>query len=340
MLAETGFYLLILAMICAALQPVLAMIPARQDDKSLVIQKRLSECQLIFLTTAFLLLITVFVITDLTVLNVIQNSHTLKPLGYKIAAAWASHEGSMLLWCLILSIFGAVIAFSRTLDETLKYKALAVHGALCAGFLSFLVFTSNPFDRILVPPSDGQDLNPILQDPSLAIHPPMLFLGYVGFSAQFSMAIALLWQGKSPGRDWIKLSKQITLIAWMGLTAGLALGSYWAYYELGWGGWWFWDPVENAALMPWLTGTALLHTLRVVEIRQALIKWSLFLSILTFGLSVMGTFLVRSGLLTSVHSFAVDPERGLYILALAGIFIGGGFLLYGLRSLLPASSRK
>lgn len=328
MLAEIGSYILILGLVCALAQTIIGLF--KPDEKNLI--KRLSYAQCALMTAAFTALIILFVITDLSVLNIIQNSHTQKPFLYKIAASWASHEGSMLLWCLMLSVFGIVIACYRDMPGALRQSALGIQGALSVGFLSFLIFTSNPFDRVAFPPYDGQDLNPILQDPSLAIHPPMLFLGYVGFSAQFALAIAALLNPSLIGPHWVRIARFMTLVAWAALTAGLCLGSYWAYYELGWGGWWFWDPVENAALMPWLTGTALLHSLRVQELRGSLVKWTIMLSILTFGLSVMGTFLVRSGLLTSVHSFAVDPERGLFILGLAGFYIGGGLLLYALRA--------
>ena len=328
MIAEIGTYILILGLVCAFAQTIIGLF--KPDENNLV--KRLAYAQCGLMTAAFTALIILFVITDLSVLNVIQNSHTQKPFLYKIAASWASHEGSMLLWCLMLGVFGVVIARYRDMPGALRQSALGIQGGLSVGFLSFLIFTSNPFDRVAFPPYDGQDLNPILQDPSLAIHPPMLFLGYVGFSAQFALAIAALLNPSLIGPHWVRIARFMTLVAWAALTAGLCLGSYWAYYELGWGGWWFWDPVENAALMPWLTGTALLHSLRVQELRGSLVKWTIMLSILTFGLSVMGTFLVRSGLLTSVHSFAVDPERGLFILGLAGFYIGGGLLLYALRA--------
>lgn len=330
MIPEIGLYALILALICAGLQLWYGLFSVREPAMTRV--HRLVTAQAGLTLFSFGCLIVLFAISDFSVLNVVQNSHTQKPFLYKLTASWASHEGSMLLWCLILALFGAGIARLKDLPDILKQKALGVQGALAVGFLSFLIFTSNPFARVAIPPFDGQDLNPILQDPSLAIHPPMLFLGYVGFSAQFCLAIAVLLRPDLKGREWIRAARIMTLIAWGALTAGLCLGSFWAYYELGWGGWWFWDPVENAALMPWLTGTALLHSLRVLHVRTTMWKWTVLLSILTFGLSVLGTFLVRSGLLTSVHSFAVDPERGLYILALAGIFIGGAFLLYGLRS--------
>ena len=334
MIAEIGLYCLILALICAGLQIWYGLCHKDQQTSApeFIRLRRLVMAQAALCTVSFICLAILFMVSDLSVLNVIQNSHTQKPFLYKVSATWASHEGSMLLWCLILSLFGVGMAALKDVPDILKQKALGAQGALATGFLSFLVLTSNPFGRVIAPPIDGQDLNPILQDPSLAIHPPMLFLGYVGFSAQFCLAVAVLLAPDYKGRDWIRAARLMTLIAWGALTAGLCLGSFWAYYELGWGGWWFWDPVENAALMPWLTGTALLHSLRVLHVRNKMWKWTVLLSILTFGLSVLGTFLVRSGLLTSVHSFAVDPERGLFILGLAGLFIGGGLALYALRA--------
>ena len=328
MIAEIGLYLLILALLCALFQMWAGFsMPQKAME---VLSCRLAKIQALLASASFGLLIYLFAVTDLSVLNVVQNSHTQKPFIYKIAASWASHEGSMLLWCTILSLFGLAIAKQKYLTGPPRQKALGAQGALGAGFLSFLIFTSSPFIRVFPVPPDGQDLNPLLQDLSLALHPPMLFLGYVGFSAQFSLAIAALTSSQGLSRDWLALARRVTLIAWSALTIGLCLGSYWAYYELGWGGWWFWDPVENAALIPWLTGTALLHSLRVVEVRGDLRKWTIILSIATFAFSILGTFLVRSGLLTSVHSFAVDPERGIFILSLAALYIGGALILYAI----------
>ena len=330
MIAEIGLYCLILALFCSAVQMAVGLFVT--STFSNVLTLRAAYLQFAFLSVAFGALIILFVSSDLSVLNVIQNSHTQKPFLYKITASWASHEGSMLLWCWMIALFGLIIATQQKLQTHVRICTLGVQGALGVGFMSFLIFTSNPFGRVLLAPFDGQDLNPILQDPSLAIHPPMLFLGYVGFSAQFSLACAVLLKPHSMDIQWAKCARKMTLIAWFCLTAGLCLGSYWAYYELGWGGWWFWDPVENVALMPWLTGTALLHTLRVHILRGSLAKWTILLSILTFALSVLGTFLVRSGLLTSVHSFAVDPGRGLFLLGLALIYVGGGLALYSMRA--------
>jgi cytochrome c-type biogenesis protein CcmF len=273
-----------------------------------------------------------FVVSDFTVLNVANNSHSLKPMIFKVAATWGSHEGSLLLWVFILTIFGAAVAaFGSNLPETLRARTLAMQAWISVGFLSFLLFTSNPFERVFPPPLDGADLNPLLQDIGLAMHPPLLYFGYVGFSIVFSFAAAALIEGRID-TAWARWVRPWTLAAWISLTAGIALGSWWAYYELGWGGWWFWDPVENVSFMPWLLGTALLHSAIVTEKRDAFKSWTILLAILTFSLSLLGTFVVRSGLLTSVHAFAVDPERGLYILGLLAISIGGSLALYAWRA--------
>ncbi len=288
--------------------------------------------QFALVALAFAALMHAYVVSDFSVLNVVQNSHTSKPMLYKVTGVWGNHEGSMLLWVLILSLFGAAVAlFGRNLPPTLKARVLSVQGLIGVGFLLFILLTSNPFVRIDPPPLDGQDLNPLLQDPGLAFHPPFLYLGYVGFSVAFSFAAAALIEGRVDPA-WARWVRPWTLAAWCGLTVGIALGSWWAYYELGWGGWWFWDPVENASFMPWLAGTALLHSAIVVEKRDALKSWTILLAILTFGLSLVGTFLVRSGVLSSVHAFAVDPARGVFILALLMIAMGGSLLLYGLRA--------
>ncbi|HMG49810.1 MAG TPA: heme lyase CcmF/NrfE family subunit, partial [Inquilinus sp.] len=251
---------------------------------------------------------------------------------YKVTGVWGNHEGSMLLWVLILALFGASVAvFGENLPPTLKARVLAVQGMIGIGFLAFIILTSNPFLRLNPAPLDGQDMNPLLQDPGLAIHPPFLYLGYVGFSMAFSFAVAALIEGRVDPA-WARWVRPWTLAAWSFLTIGIALGSYWAYYELGWGGWWFWDPVENASLMPWMAGTALLHSALVVEKRDALKSWTILLAIVTFGLSLVGTFLVRSGIITSVHAFAVDPERGVFILLLLALTIGGAFALYAIRA--------
>jgi cytochrome c-type biogenesis protein CcmF len=261
-----------------------------------------------------------------------MNSHTLKPLIYKISGVWGNHEGSLLLWVLILALFGACAAwFGDNLPPTLRARVLAVQGMIGVAFLAFLLFTSNPFLRLEVPPFNGQDLNPLLQDPGLAFHPPFLYLGYVGLSMAFSFAVAALIEGRVDAA-WGRWVRPWTLAAWVFLTIGIALGSWWAYYELGWGGFWFWDPVENASFMPWLFAAALLHSAIVVEKREALKSWTILLAILAFGFSLIGTFIVRSGVLTSVHAFANDPERGVFILMILGVFMGGALTLFALRA--------
>jgi cytochrome c-type biogenesis protein CcmF len=274
---------------------------------------------------------------DFSVMNVAMNSHTMKPLLYKITGTWASHEGSMLLWVFILTGFGAAMAWTvAEMPLILRARTLAVQGMTGFGFLAFILFTSNPFVRLWPIPDEGNDLNPLLQDPGLAFHPPFLYLGYVGFSSVFSLAAALLLTNDS--QRFVHYLRPWALAAWGALTFGIAMGSWWAYYELGWGGYWFWDPVENAALMPWLAGTALLHSLVASSQRAALMRWTILLSILAFSLSLLGTFLVRSGVLTSVHSFAVDPERGVFVLALLALAVGGALMLYASRaSSLPES---
>ncbi len=287
-----------------------------------------------FLLTAFAfaVLIAAMVQSDFSVANVWENSHSLKPMMFKVSGAWGSHEGSMLLWILILTFFGALVAaFGANLPATLKANVIAVQGWIGAAFLLFVLTTSNPFARIDPAPIEGRDLNPILQDIGLAVHPPMLYLGYVGFSICFSFAVAALIDGRIDAA-WARWVRPWTLAAWLFLTGGIAMGSYWAYYELGWGGFWFWDPVENASFMPWLSGTALLHSAVVMEKRSALKIWTLLLAILTFSLSLLGTFLVRSGVLTSVHAFATDPSRGVFILAILTLFIGGSLALFAWRA--------
>ncbi|MFZ8869759.1 MAG: heme lyase CcmF/NrfE family subunit, partial [Paracoccaceae bacterium] len=260
------------------------------------------------------------------------NSHSLKPMLYKISGVWGNHEGSMLLWVAILAFYGACIGwFGQNLTPSLLARVIAVQGAIGVAFISFLVFTSNPFIRVPLPPFDGQDLNPLLQDPGLAFHPPILYLGYVGLSVSFSFAIAALLEGRIDAA-WARWVRPWTLAAWMFLTLGIALGSWWAYYELGWGGFWFWDPVENASFMPWLLAAALLHSSIVVEKRESLKSWTILLAILAFGFALIGSFIVRSGILTSVHAFANDPERGLYILLILIVFIGGALVLYAMRA--------
>ncbi len=333
MTAEIGHFALLLALVLAVLQGILPMIGASRGDVRLMDSARiLANMQFLFLALAFGALISVHVRSDFSVLNVWQNSHSAKPLLYKVTGAWASHEGSMLLWVLILALFGALVAsFGNNLPIRLRARTLAVQGWVGISFLVFILATSNPFDRIDPAPFDGQGLNPILQDISLAIHPPLLYAGYVGFSMAFSFAIAALLEGRIDAA-WARWVRPWTLLAWMMLTAGIAMGSWWAYYELGWGGWWFWDPVENASFMPWLSGTALLHSAIVMEKRDALKIWTILLAIITFSLSLLGTFLVRSGVLTSVHAFAVDAERGIFILAIMAMFVGGSLTLFAWRA--------
>ncbi|MEC8135709.1 MAG: heme lyase CcmF/NrfE family subunit, partial [Pseudomonadota bacterium] len=288
--------------------------------------------QLGLLLISFFALMYAYVTSDFSVKNVAENSNSLKPMIYKISGVWGNHEGSMLLWVLILALFGAIVAgFGRNLPPGLKARTLAVQALVSVGFLLFIILTSNPFERLVPAPIDGRGLNPLLQDPGLALHPPILYAGYVGFSISFSFAVAALIEGKVDAA-WARWVRPWTLLAWLFLTAGIALGSWWAYYELGWGGWWYWDPVENASFMPWLVGTALLHSAIVVEKRDALKSWTILLAILTFSLSLIGTFLVRSGVLTSVHAFATDPERGVFILLLLVIAIGGSLALYAWRA--------
>jgi cytochrome c-type biogenesis protein CcmF len=287
---------------------------------------------------SFLALVWSGVVSDFSVMNVAEYSSALTPLIYKITGTWGNHEGSILLWCLILSLCGAAIAvFGRGLPSALRARVIGVLGAVACGFLLFTLTASNPFNRVWPPPADGQGVNPLLQDPGLAFHPPILYCGYVGFSIAFAFAVASLLEGRVDAA-WGRWVRPWTLAAWCFLTCGIALGSWWSYYELGWGGYWFWDPVENASLLPWLTGTALLHSAIVVEKREALKIWSVLLAITTFSLSLSGTFLVRSGLLNSVHAFANDPTRGIFILALLGIVIGGSLLLFAVRApvLVPA----
>jgi cytochrome c-type biogenesis protein CcmF len=288
--------------------------------------------QFVFVGLSFLALVVCYVTSDFSVATVYENSHSTMPLVYKVTSVWGNHEGSMLLWVLILSLFGALVGvFGNNLPSVLKAHVLAVQSWIACAFYLFILFTSNPFLRLAEAPFEGRDLNPILQDIGLAIHPPLLYLGYVGFSIAFSFAIAALIEGRIDAA-WARWVRPWTLVAWMFLTVGIAMGSYWAYYELGWGGFWFWDPVENASLMPWLVGTALLHSAVVMEKRNALKVWTILLAILAFSLSLVGTFLVRSGVLTSVHTFANDPARGVFILAILVLFIGGGLALFAWRA--------
>ena len=333
MTPEFGHFALALALVLALVQSVLPILGAARGNLMWMRSARaLSVAQLLFVGLAFAALMRAFVVSDFTVLNVAENSHSLKPMLYKVAATWGSHEGSLLLWVLILTAFGAAVSFfGSNIPEPLKARTLSVQAWISVGFLSFMLLTSNPFERLFPPPIDGNDLNPLLQDVGLAMHPPLLYLGYVGFSIVFSFAVAALLEGRID-TAWARWVRPWTLAAWMSLTAGIALGSWWAYYELGWGGWWFWDPVENVSFMPWLLGTALLHSAIVTEKRDAFKSWTILLAILTFSLSLLGTFVVRSGLLTSVHAFAVDPERGLYILMLLALSIGGSLALFAWRA--------
>jgi cytochrome c-type biogenesis protein CcmF len=333
MIAELGHYALMLALGLALIQGTMPIVGARTNDPVLMsMAAPTALAQFAFVTMAFSALAICYVISDFSVLNVYENSNSQMPFIYRLTSIWGNHEGSMMLWVFILTFFGALVAvFGNNLPAVLKANALAVQAWIAAAFHLFILLTSNPFVRIPQAPLQGQDLNPILQDPGLAFHPPMLYLGYVGFSIAFSFAIAALLEGRIDAA-WARWVRPWVLGAWMCLTVGIAGGSYWAYYTLGWGGFWFWDPVENASLMPWLAGTALLHSAVVMEKRGALKVWTILLAILTFSLSLIGTFLVRSGVLTSVHTFATDPMRGVFILAILIIFIGGALALYGWRA--------
>jgi cytochrome c-type biogenesis protein CcmF len=333
MIAETGHYALILALGVAIVQMVLPVIGTRLRDPQLTaIAVPAAQLEFVLIAIAFFALMVAYVTSDFSVLNVWQNSASAKPMLYKISGVWGNHEGSMILWVLILALFGASVAtFGTNLPRQLQANVLAVQGSIAVAFLLFIVTTSNPFIRLDPAPFDGQGMNPVLQDPALAFHPPFLYAGYVGFSMAFSFAVAALIDGRIDAA-WARWVRPWTLAAWMCLTLGISMGSWWAYYELGWGGFWFWDPVENASFMPWLAGTALLHSALVMEKRDALKVWTILLAIITFSLSLMGTFLVRSGVLTSVHAFAVDPARGVFILAIMGVFIGGSFALFAWRA--------
>jgi cytochrome c-type biogenesis protein CcmF len=329
---ELGHFALVLALMVSVIQATVPLVAVRRRDTALMdVGSTAALAQGMLVALSFACLVHAYVVSDFSVESVVLNSHSSKPLAYKVAGTWANHEGSMLLWVLILALFGAALGSARrTLPASLKARALAVQAWIAVGFYAFILLTSNPFRRITPPAADGQGLNPLLQDPALALHPPFLYLGYVGFSLAFSLAVAALLEGRVDAA-WARWVRPWTLAAWVFLTVGIALGSGWAYYELGWGGWWFWDPVENASLMPWLSGTALLHSAIVVEKRSSLKGWTVFLAIVTFGLSLLGTFLVRSGVLTSVHAFATDPARGVFILALLLVIVGGAFALFAVR---------
>jgi cytochrome c-type biogenesis protein CcmF len=333
MIPELGHYALMLALGLALIQGIMPIVGTRTNDPVLMsIAAPAALAQFVFVAIAFLALAECYVASDFSVLNVYENSNSAMPLIYRLTSIWGNHEGSMMLWVSILAFFGALVAlFGNNLPAVLKANALAVQAWIAAAFHLFILTTSNPFLRVADAPFEGRDLNPILQDPGLAFHPPMLYLGYVGFSIAFSFAIAALIEGRIDAA-WARWVRPWVLGAWMCLTLGIAGGSYWAYYELGWGGFWFWDPVENASLMPWLAGTALLHSAVVMEKRGALKVWTILLAIIAFSLSLIGTFLVRSGVLTSVHAFAVDPTRGIFILAILVVFIGGALALYAWRA--------
>jgi len=333
MLAEIGQIALILALFVSALQAWMGLHGAHiEDRRAMVFAGRGAIAQALLCVLAFALLAYAFVVSDFSVQLVTANSHTSKPLIYKFSGTWGNHEGSMLLWVMIMALFGAaMVLFGKTLPAALRARAVGVQGLTATGFLAFLIFSSNPFTRMTPIPENGVGLNPLLQDPGLAIHPPFLYLGYVGFSVAFSFAVAALIEGRVDAM-WARWVRPWVLLAWSFLTIGIVLGSVWAYYELGWGGWWFWDPVENVSFMPWLAGTALLHSTLVAQARGSFIRWTLLLAITTFSLSLVGTFIVRSGVLTSVHAFAVDPGRGIFILALLILATGGALTLYALRS--------
>lgn len=333
MTIELGHFALALALAVALIQSSVPLIGASRGNVAWMnVARQAAVLQFVLIAFAFGTLIHAYVTSDFSVVGVYQNSHSAKPLVYKISGVWGNHEGSLVLWVTILAVFGALVAvLGRNLPPALRARALAVQGMISTGFIAFILFTSNPFLRLFPTPDEGNGLNPILQDPGLAVHPPMLYFGYVGFSMAFSFAVAALIEGRVDAA-WARWVRPWTLAAWLSLTLGIGLGSWWAYYTLGWGGWWMWDPVENASFIPWLTGTALLHSAIVVEKREALKSWTILLAILTFSMSLLGTFLVRSGVLTSVHAFASDPTRGVFILALLGIAIGGSLTLYAIRA--------
>uniref|UniRef100_UPI00286C2778 heme lyase CcmF/NrfE family subunit n=1 Tax=Tabrizicola sp. TaxID=2005166 RepID=UPI00286C2778 len=333
MIVELGHFALILALSVAVIQSTLPMWGAwRQDARLMAVAEPAAKIQLLLVGFAFAALTYAFVNSDFSLAVVTANSHTLKPMLYKISGVWGNHEGSLLLWVLILAVYGASVAwFGDNLPASLRARVISVQGMIGVAFLLFMLLTSNPFWRLESPPLNGQDLNPLLQDPGLAFHPPFLYLGYVGLSMAFSFAVAALIEGRVDAA-WARWVRPWTLMAWIFLTIGIALGSWWAYYELGWGGFWFWDPVENASFMPWLLAAALLHSAIVVEKRESLKAWTILLAIMAFGFSLIGTFIVRSGVITSVHAFANDPERGVFILMILGVFTGGALVLFALRA--------
>ncbi len=332
MLAEIGHFALILSLLLALCMGALGLVGAQRGDLAWMQRVRpLATGQALFVLLAFACHVASFLRNDFSVRNVAENSNSLLPALYRFAAAWGSHEGSMLLWLLMQSVWMlAVACFGRGLAAAVQARVLGVLGVLSAGFTVFVLAVSNPFLRLFPVAAEGRDLNPLLQDPGMVFHPPLLYMGYVGFSVAFAFAITALLSER-PDADWARRARPWTVLAWCFLTVGVALGSWWAYYELGWGGWWFWDPVENAALMPWLLGTALIHALALTARRGVFGAWTVLLAILTFSLSLLGTFLVRSGVLTSVHAFAIDPRRGTFILALLLLVVGASLVLLALR---------
>ncbi|OQX44770.1 MAG: c-type cytochrome biogenesis protein CcmF, partial [Candidatus Sedimenticola endophacoides] len=341
MIPEIGHLALILALAMALAQGLFPLIGAHRGIPSWVaMAKPAAQAHLLFMLVAYGCLTYAFLVHDFSVAYVAHNSNTQLPTLYLISGVWGAHEGSLLFWALTLALWtGAVTFFSRSVPQVMVARVVGVMGLVSVGFLLFMLLTSNPFDRLFNPPAEGRDLNPLLQDPGLAIHPPMLYMGYVGFSVAFAFAIAAMLGGRLDAA-WARWSRPWTSVAWVFLTLGIVLGSWWAYYELGWGGWWFWDPVENASFMPWIVGTALMHSLAVTEKRGAFKAWTVLLAIFAFSLSLLGTFLVRSGVLTSVHAFATDPARGVFILLFLGVVVGGSLLLYSWRAAQIKSSVK
>ncbi len=333
MIPELGHFALIIALAMAIIQTIFPIVGAANGNQAwMALARPVARLQFLFISIAFAILAYSFLTNDFSVAYVANNSNSLLPARYRFSAVWGAHEGSLLLWSLILSLWTIAVTFySRRLPDYFLARVIGVMGSVSVGFLLFMLLTSNPFDRLFSIPDNGADLNPLLQDFGLIIHPPMLYMGYVGFSVAFGFAIAALLGGNLD-TTWAKWSRPWTILAWVFLTLGIALGSWWAYYELGWGGWWFWDPVENASFMPWLIGTALIHSLAATEKRDVFKNWTILLAICAFALSLLGTFIVRSGVITSVHSFASDPTRGVFILALLGFFIGGALLLYAIRA--------
>ncbi|MFH1605326.1 MAG: heme lyase CcmF/NrfE family subunit, partial [Pseudomonadota bacterium] len=333
MIPELGNFALMLTLCIALVQGVLPLLgAARGNAVWMAVARPAAQGQFLFIAFAFACLTYAFVTNDFSVKYVAEHSNSRLPLEYRVAGVWGGHEGSLLLWTLMLGVWMfAVSIFSRTLPEAMVARVLGIMGLITVGFLVFMLFASNPFDRLLPAAADGRDLNPLLQDPGMVFHPPILYMGYVGFSVAYAFSMAALIDGRLDA-TWARWSRPWTTVAWMFLTLGIALGSYWAYYELGWGGWWFWDPVENASFMPWLVGTALIHSLAVTEKRGAFRIWTVFLAISAFSLSLLGTFLVRSGVLTSVHAFATDPKRGIFILIFLAMVVGSSLTLFAWRA--------